>query len=74
MELTQQEIQWVKDRVAEEQALLLALAKDKQIEEARLAVAEQYQEQLKACKTPEERAVVIETITTKANEAQALVE
>lgn len=73
MELTQKEIQWVKDKYALEQAMLLASQKDKLIQEARKGIEKKYEKQLKKLAEEgkiEERKALIEQMTQEANEAE----
>lgn len=76
MELTQQEIQWIKNKFAEENAFALADIKNDKIEKVRENVAKKHEKQLKKLaeegKT-EERKALIEQITQEANEAELAV-
>ena len=75
MELTQQEIQWIKNKFAEN-AFALADIKNDKIEKVRENVAKKHEKQLKKLaeegKT-EERKALIEQITQEANEAELAV-
>lgn len=73
MELTQQEIEWIKAKYAEEQQMILAISKDKRIQEAREAVAERYKAQLDLLAQEEkfeERKALVERMVLEADEAE----
>lgn len=73
MELTQQEIEWIKAKYAEEQQMLLGISKDKRIQEAREAVAERYKAQLDLLAQEEkfeERKALVERMVLEADEAE----
>jgi len=76
MELTQQEIQWVKEKFAEESSLAIGKIQNDKIEKAREKVAKKHEKQLKKLteegKT-DERKALIEQITQEANEAELAV-
>lgn len=75
MELTQQEIQWIKDKFAEENGLALAKINNDKIEKAREKVAKKHEKQLKKLAEEgkiEERRALIEEMTIEANEAELL--
>jgi hypothetical protein len=78
MELTQEEIKWIKDRYAEENNMRVGIEKDKLIQQARETVAKRYEAQLALCTQEgrlEERKALIEQITQEANAAElAIVE
>ena len=46
MELTQEEIKWIKDRYAQEQAMFALSQRDKLVQKARKEVAARYKPQL----------------------------
>ena len=73
MELTQNEIQFIKNIYAENIASEQASILNKQIEDARMAVAEKYKTEMEAVKTTEERKALLEIIATEANIAEAIV-
>lgn len=73
MELTQEEIKWIKDRYAEESAVALTQMKNDKIEKAREKVGKKHEKQLKKLADEgkiEERKALIEQITQEANEAE----
>jgi len=73
MELTQQEIKWIKDRFAQEEALAVAVQKDAIIQSEREKVAKKHEKQLKKLAEEgkiEERKALIEQITQEANAAE----
>jgi len=73
MELTQQEIKWIKDRFAQEEALAVAVQKDAIIQSEREKVAKKHEKQLKKLAAEgkiEERKALIEQITQEANAAE----
>lgn len=73
MELTQQEIKWIKDRFAQEEALTIAVQKDAIIQSEREKVAKKHEKKLKKLADEgkiEERKALIEQITKEANEAE----
>lgn len=76
MELTQEEIKWIKDKYAEETVMRIAVEKDKLIQQARESVALQYKEQLDLLARDgriEERKALIEQMITEAYIAEQLV-
>lgn len=71
MELTQEEIKWIKDRYAEENSLRIAVEKDKRIQQARENVAKKYESELMSLKDDiEGRKIIIEKIALEADEAE----
>lgn len=73
MELTQEEIKWIKNMVAQEEAMELAVIKNDKIEKAREKVAKKHEKQLKKLAEEgkiEERKALIEEMTIEANEAE----
>jgi len=73
MELTQQEIKWVKNMVAEKESFKLASIKNNKIEKARFDVVKRHEIELKKLAEEgkiEERKALIEEMTIEANEAE----
>lgn len=73
MELTQKEIKWVKNMVAQEEAMELAVIKNDKIEKAREKVAKKHEKKLARLAEEgkiEERKALIEQMTQEADEAE----
>lgn len=73
MELTQEEIKWIKDRYAEENSMRIAMERDKRIQQAREEVAARYKPQLDLLAQEErfeERKALVEIMVAEADEAE----
>lgn len=73
MELTQEEIKWIKDRYAEENTMRIAMERDNRIQQAREEVAARYKPQLDLLAQEErfeERKALIEQMSKEADEAE----
>lgn len=73
MELTQQEIKWIKERFTEESSFALAQMKNDKIEKAREKVGKKHEKQLKKFADEgkiTERKALIEEMSKEADEAE----
>lgn len=73
MELTQEEIKWIKDRYAEENTMRIAMERDSRIQQAREEVAARYKPQLDLLAQEErfeERKALVEIMVAEADEAE----
>lgn len=73
MELTQQEIKWIKEKFTEESSFTVVKAKNDKIEKAREKVAKKHEKKLARLAEEgkiEERKALIEQMTQEANEAE----
>lgn len=76
MELTQQEIKWIKDRYAQEQAMFALSQRDKLVQKARKEVEERYKPQLDLLAQEErfeERKALVEIMVAEADDAEQIV-
>ena len=74
MELTQEEIKWIKDRFAESKTWEIANSRNAQIEEARSLVAKKYEAKLNRLAEEEkfdERKALVEIMVKEADEAES---
>lgn len=73
MELTQEEIEWIKEKFTEENSFTVVKEKNDKIEKAREKVGKKHEKQLKKLADEgkiEERKALIEEITQEANAAE----